>query len=306
VTLTDRTCHSSGPDGQRDRRRGTIHRRGPIRLGAAALSAVAAAAVLAVTAPAGAGTNRVAPVGDAPRTVHVLHLQAMPHGSVVFGRWHHRLTAHVIAFGLTPGSAHAVRLEIPGSSRIVRFSTLTASSGGGVNSVLRSHFTGHLPWVGRLVIRMGTGAGHVARQPIAETRWLRHPRHRAHRLVAVEVSAAGVIYGTPRGRATISYNPRRHTLTVTVHATRLTPGPHAAHIHTGSCQHQGPVLYMLRDLVANSQGTIRHAVRVFTNVTKPIPAHGWYLNIHQGNSKDIAKNGQPTILFRPLLCRNIH
>lgn len=209
-------------------------------------------------------------------------------------------------FGLTPGSSHAVRLVIPGRSRAIRFSPLTASSVGQASSVLHSGFTGHLPWASRLVIRMGAHGRRVAREPIAESRWLRHPGHRPHRLVAVEVSPAGVIYGTPRGRATISYNARRNTLTVTVHATRLTPGPHAAHIHLGSCQSQGPVLYMLRDLIANSQGTIAHAVRVFTNVTKPIPAHGWYLNIHQGNSKDILSGGKPTILFRPLLCRNIH
>jgi hypothetical protein len=30
-----------------------------------------------------------------------------------------------------------------------------------------------------------------------------------------------------------------------------------------------------------------------------------YLNIHQGNSRDILRNGQPTIFFRPLLCANI-
>ena len=38
----------------------------------------------------------------------------------------------------------------------------------------------------------------------------------------------------------------------------------------------------------------------------PIPAHGWYLNIHQGSSATILSNGQPTIFFRPLLCADIH
>jgi hypothetical protein len=230
----------------------------------------------------------------------------MPRGTVTFGRSHRRLVARVVMLGLTPGSSHAVTLVIPGRARAIRFSRLTADSAGQAHGLLGSHFTGHLPWVSRLVIHMGVRGGRVARERIAESRWLRHPRHQTHRLVAVEVSPAGVSYGTPRGRATISYSARRHTLTVTVHATRLTPGPHAAHIHLGSCRSQGPVLYMLRDLIANSQGTIPHAVRVIHNVTRPIPAHGWYLNIHQGNSGDILSGGQPTILFRPLLCRNIH
>ena len=126
-----------------------------------------------------------------------------------------------------------------------------------------------------------------------------------HRLIAVEIGRGGANWGTPRGRAAISYDAQRRTLTVTVQASGLTPGPHAAHIHLGSCQSQGPVKYMLADLVANRHGRIAHAVRVFTHVTTPIPAHGWYLNIHQGNSGDILRNGQPTILFRPLLCANI-
>ena len=44
--------------------------------------------------------------------------------------------------------------------------------------------------------------------------------------------------------------------------------------------------------------------RPSTNRT-PIPASGWYLNIHQGNSNQILDNGNPTIYFRPLLCADI-
>ena len=108
-----------------------------------------------------------------------------------------------------------------------------------------------------------------------------------------------------KGRATLSYDSVRQTLTVTVNASGLTPGPHAAHLHDGTCERQGQVLYMLTDLVANSQGKVTDAVRVFTNVTTPIPASGWYLNIHQGNSANILIKGNPTIYFRPLLCANI-
>ena len=39
--------------------------------------------------------------------------------------------------------------------------------------------------------------------------------------------------------------------------------------------------------MANRRGRIARAVRVFTHVTAPIPGHGWYLNIHQGNSGNI-------------------
>ena len=193
----------------------------------------------------------------------------------------------------------------PGRIGTIRFSPLTANSVGQADGTLQSNFTGHVPRGSRLLIRMGIQGGRVARRPIAETKRLSRPGGRPLRLVAVDVSPGGVSYGTPRGRATVSYNGQRHTLTVTVNASGVTPGPHAAHIHLGSCMSQGPATYMLRDLMADRHGKITHAVRVFTNVTTPIPATGWYLNIHQGNSGDILSHGQPTILFRPLLCADI-
>ncbi len=264
---------------------------------------LAAAVVAGLAAPAGASTaaSAAAAPGAAPAAVHHLHLHAMPAGTVTFGRTRqHRLTVRAHLHGLTPGSAHAVQLTIPGR-RSVRFSPLTAASSGHVTATLHSSFTGPLPRGGRLVIRMGRGRG-IARSPIART-W-RLTSHRTYRLHSVEVSRRGAT--TPRGRATISYNASRQTLTVTVHASGISPGFHAAHIHQGSCFNQGPVLYMLKDLHADRHGRIAHAVRVFTKVTKPIPAHGWYLNIHQGNSSKIATSaGQPTIYFRPLLCSDI-
>jgi hypothetical protein len=286
-----------------------MSRRARIRLGAGAATsgALAAAAVLTLAASAGASTSSAdtAAVHGTP-AVDALQLRAMPAGRVTFGRGRHdRLTVRADMFGLTPGSSHKVNLVLPGRFGTIRFSRLTANSVGQADSTLQSNFTGHLPRGSRLLVRMGAQGGGVSGKPIAETRRLRGPGRRPHRLIAVEVSPAGISYGTPRGRATISYSARRRTLTVTVNASGVTPGPHAAHIHLGSCRSQGPVKYMLQDLVASRHGRIVHAVRVFTNVTTPVPARGWYLNIHQGNSSNILSNGQPTIFFRPLICADI-
>ena len=295
-----------------------MSRRARIRLGAGAAAAALAATALSVTAPAGASTNAAAraampaqaaaPAAGAAYGSRVrLTLRAMPVGRVAFRRdRHHHLMVRADLFGLTPGSSHAVDLWVPGRSRVIRFSPLTANSGGQAYSTLSSNFTGQWRPGSRLRIRMGVGGGRVAREPIAMTRRLLRPGRRSHRLISVEVTRKGVSYGTPQGGATVVYSGSRHTLTVTVHARGVAPGRHAAHIHVGSCMSQGPVLYMLRDLIANRRGVIVHAVRVFTGVTTPIPARGWYLNIHQGNSGDILSNGQPTIFFRPLLCSDIN
>jgi Cu/Zn superoxide dismutase len=43
--------------------------------------------------------------------------------------------------------------------------------------------------------------------------------------------------GTLSGNATVTYDPNAQTLAVTLNATGVTPGDHAAHIHTGTrCQ----------------------------------------------------------------------
>jgi hypothetical protein len=302
------TAHRSAkPGGSRRFTAGRLSRQTRIRLGAGAASAALAAAVLTLPGPAGASTSvAAAPVAARAYGAQTLALQAMPAGRVTFGRdRHHHLTVRTVMFGLTPGSSHNVDLWVPGRSRVIRFGPLSANSAGQAASILSSSFTGRWRPGSRLLISMGVGGSRVAREPIAETRRLHHAGRHARHLISVEVSRNGVRYGTPRGGATLAYNPSRDTLTVTVHARDVTPGRHAAHIHLGSCMSQGPVKYMLRDLVANRRGRIVHAVRVFTNVTTPIPPHSWYLNIHQGNSGDILSNGQPTIFFRPLLCADI-
>ena len=262
---------------------------------------VLATGALAATAPADAGAPAAAPA----HTVIRLTLHPMPAGTVSFGRdGRHRLTVRARMYGLTPGSSHAVDLVAPGR-RPVRFTALTASGTGQAVATLTSNVTGPIGRGSRLVIRMGTRVGGVSGEPIATTGRLGGRGSRPHRLTAVEVTSRGVSYGTPRGSAIMSYDSSRQTLTVTVNASGVTPGPHAAHIHLGSCMSQGPVAYMLKDLMASRRGRIVHAVRVFTGVTNPIPPTAWYLNIHQGNSSDILSNGQPTIYFRPLICANV-
>jgi CHRD domain len=305
VSFTVSSNRGAVSDGPRRPAGGRTLRGTRIHPGAAVgVSGVLAAAVALTLAPA-AGASTSSAAAHHPSAAIALHLRAMPRGTVTFGRRRGLLTVRAVMSGLTAGSSHAVILQVPGRARAVQFSTVTASSAGQASSTLHSNFAGHLATGSRLLVRMGTGSSGVAREPIAVTGRLSHPGGGAHRLTAVEVTRRGISYGTPKGRASISYQARRHTLTVTVSASGVTPGPHAAHIHLGSCMSQGPVRYMLGDLVANHQGRIIHAVRVITNVTAPVPASGWYLNIHQGNTGDILSNGQPTILFRPLLCADI-
>jgi len=242
-----------------------------------------------------------------PATRRSLDLQAMPAGQVTFGRGGGgQLSATLSVFGLTPGSSHPVQLIGPSGAPVASFGALVAGTTGQVSQTLDSAYAGSIPDGSRLVIRNGSQGGRVADERIARTGALNGARSGTMAaLRAVETGPDGASHGTPRGHATVSYDPAARTLTATVDASGLTPGPHAAHIHLGSCASQGGVAYMLMDLMANARGQIINQTRVISGVAGPMPATGWYLNLHQGDSQTILRNGQPTIAFRPLLCSDI-
>jgi Cu/Zn superoxide dismutase len=277
---------------------------------AAATMATGAVVVAGTLAASLAATAQAAPLTRATLTAHDsanetarVQLTPMPQGMVRLDRDQSgAVDATVSAFGLTPGSSHAVEL-VNGDGRVVaRFGTLTANGVGQAWASLASRYRHHLDGT-RVVILNGTAGDPVSAEPIAQTRHA--DGGGTYRLTPVEVSADGTRYGTPQGWATVTYDPYAKTISVTVSASGLTPGAHAAHIHVGSCASQGAVQYMLMDFTANADGRIVRETRTVTGVTTPLPASGWYLNLHQGNSNNILSNGNPTINFRPLLCGDI-
>jgi Cu/Zn superoxide dismutase len=232
-----------------------------------------------------------------------LGLTPMPQGQLVVSPG----GVNLAEYGFTPGSSHEVAaaflgLEIP-------LGTLTATATGSATwsdslSMAQAALARHgvtpdagagLPGIRLVILNAGAGTPVIA-QTAAVTGFGRFAVH------GVE-PGWGVIQP---GQASITYDPAAGTLSVTVNATGLTPGAHAAHIHAGSCQQQGAVAYMLMDFTANSHGAIVHETRTVTGVKSVELTGGWYLNLHQGNSNNIlTSNGQPTINFRPLLCSNI-
>ena len=234
-----------------------------------------------------------------------VQLAPMPQGTVTLGRsGTGSVDATVSAFGLTPGSAHTVELVNGAGGMVTTFGTLTAGANGQAQATLTSGYKFSLgSW--RVVILNGTAGDPVSAEPIARTARYADGMN-TYQLNAVEVDQNGNRLGTPQGNAAFTYDPGAQTISVTVNASGLTPGAHAAHIHVGTCQQQGAVQYMLMDFTANGNGQIVNQTRTVTGVTTPLPANGsWYLNLHQGDSNNILANGNPTINFRPLLCGEI-
>jgi hypothetical protein len=233
-----------------------------------------------------------------------LTLKAMPAGSLTLGQdsmGHLTITSNL--FGLTPGSAHTLLLVGPsGTTFKATLGTLTANATGNITGTLDTNEGVKILEGSVLTLLNGTDGSAVGNEPIAKSGGI--DGDLTYKLTSVEIDSSAKNWGTPAGSAKVVYDPAAQTLTISVQASDLTPGAHAAHVHVGSCMSQGGVLYMLQDLVANSSGKIS-ATRVLTGVNAPLPAAGWYLNLHQGNSNNILSNGAPTINFRPLLCSAI-
>jgi len=88
------------------------------------------------------------------------------------------------------------------------------------------------------------------------------------------------------------------TLTVRLTLNGLQPrSSHAAHIHTGSCQSQGAVIYPLSNVVADASGKANETTTI-KNV-KSVPASGWYVNVHYGTNMTNQAD------FNPIACGNV-
>jgi Cu/Zn superoxide dismutase len=275
-----------------------ISRRGLRITAAAAGAGVIAVAAWATTAHAATSAMAASQVSTR------VQLAPMPQGTVTYIRNSRgEVDITVSAFGLTPGSVHRVEL-VNRLGAVAIFHSLTANSAGQARGeTLDSRYTGPVGSM-RIAILNGDGMTPVTLPAIARTGGYDTGR-RTYQLMPTETGEGGTNYGTPQGTAVIAYDQSKRTISVTVSASGLTPGAHAAHIHLGSCNVQGPIQYGLADFIANARGQIVDQTRVVTHVATPLPASGWYFNLHQGNSGDIVANGRPTINFRPLLCADI-
>ena len=266
----------------------------PFKLKAALFAVFTVLAGLVAAAPALAASPT--PLGSMPAGTLTVH-----HTSG------HGLSIGISAFGLTPGSSHEVGLST---------ALCAASTGGSGVHVVQANGSGQLnahfnvrgrkarnaASVSLLLGTPGASGGGVSPKKVIACANIPDPLQGTAQVPLKSKLGWG---SNLSGSFSTTYDAAAQTLTVDVTARGFVPGSaHAAHIHAGTCQAQGGVVYMLPDLVADASGDI-HAVRTVTGVTTPPPPSGWYLNIHLGDSNHILSGGNPTLAFQPLLCANI-
>jgi hypothetical protein len=231
-------------------------------------------------------------------------LQPMPAGTVDLSLrpGAQELVARLGVFGLTPGSAHRIVLfqGRDGGRASAVFPDVTADAGGQLTQAVvgrPSDLPASLPTDPFFQIDQGpTRASDDGQSPEVGVAHARQPSAPGHLTLGV----AGTL--ARGGGARLVYDPRARTLSVRVSATGLRPNSrHAAHVHSGSCRVQGPVVDPLPDLVAGPRGAATSQTTL-RNVTSPPAAQGWYVNVHEGDMNQILVDGKPGLLFQPVLC----
>lgn len=278
------------------------------------VAAVAAAAILAAcgSSSSTSSSSTTAPGATAAITTTLHH---MPTGTVKL-TWS-PATKHLVAafnmYGFTPTSSHAVHLHLGSCLNqgkvLIPFPDLTANSGGAFTGTLTSttstpngipsgtYFNVHLAPTAQLGLPGSLGFTPIACDNVPSG---------TTDSVTLSMKAPPQTGQNPTGTATLSYDATAKKLTVNVSMTGLVPGSvHAAHVHLGSCQSQGPVKYPLTSLTADSSGAAK-ATTVIPNIASPPPSSGWYVNTHLGSpSQLLSANKSPTLYFQPIACGNV-
>lgn len=205
--------------------------------------------------------------------------------------------------GLAPGTQHRVALYAEGNTAqpAFTFPDVTVDGTGQVMETVTSDQLatgGELPQIVAFRIDLLPGSAGPSQQLAAAQRVAPEGGRTTETMTFQSTIGRS-------GHAQLTYDPATKQLTVSVSLSGLAAGSvHAAHIHSGSCQVQGPVVYSLPDLVADAAGVA--TVTTTLTVASPPPASGWYVNVHDGDMNDILQaDGQPGPLFQPLACGDV-
>jgi hypothetical protein len=115
----------------------------------------------------------------------------------------------------------------------------------------------------------------------------------------LQTQAQATLSHTPVGTSDLTWNATSQTLTVKIAMSGLAPSStHPAHIHAGSCNSNGAIIYPLTPVVANNMG-VGTSETTITGVKGGIPASSWSINVHNG------PNLSSAIGSTPIACTNV-
>lgn len=240
-------------------------------------------------------------------TTAVAHLTHQPTGTADLS-WDpgsKTLTVKIALTGLAPNSTHPAHIHsgtcATGGTAIYPFNPdLAADAKGNVTTTQTfQNVTGGIPSNGWFINVHNAPGGDIYEKMDIACADIHNPDPDTSVAESVHVDFARG-YGPSQnssGETTLAIR-NGNQLLVTITMTGLEPtSVHKAHIHSGSCQSQGGVVYPLTDVTADTAGNATSTTTI-ANVSS-IPTSGWYVNVHRG------VNLASPIDFDPIACGNV-
>jgi hypothetical protein len=215
-----------------------------------------------------------------------------------------QLTVKIVLTGLAPSSSHAAHIHAGNCSVdgavVYPLNTVVADAKGDAVSVTTiNNVKDGIPASGWYInIHNGTGKAALDDRPIACGNIANSTTSKTSEQ-SVHLTLGGTIAPneSANGKAVITTVNGKLALKITL-AGLQPDSVHAAHIHSGSCAAQGPVVVMLNPVVADAHGNGSSIT-----LLKQLPSSkGLYVNVHTGAS--MSQLAQPT-LFNPIACGNL-
>jgi CHRD domain len=258
--------------------------------------------------PPPASTPTTAPT--IPSISTTITLKHVPNGTADLS-WDpgtHALTVKISLVGLAPSSMHPAHIHTGSCANqgnvIHPLTTLVADAHGVASATtVVNGVTNGIPATGWYVnVHNGPGLSTndqflpIVCADVANSNTSTSAAQSVHLILqsAPPASAGETVNGT--AQLTLSGNQ----LTVKLTLSGLEPNSmHAAHIHSGSCQSQGPVVYPLTTVTADASGNASMTTTITITGLPSIPTTGWYVNVHHSTALSTQTG------FDPIACGNV-
>ncbi|GAC1360989.1 MAG: hypothetical protein NVS2B12_40920 [Ktedonobacteraceae bacterium] len=271
------------------------------------LVALLTSAIVVVLLAACGGTNAVSPTSNTQTQKNVILLKHSPAGTseLTWDPGSSRLNVKITLAGLAPNSSHAAHIHggtcTKDGAVVYPLKPVVADArGDGSSDTTIENVRSGIPAQGWYInIHNGLLASPVQHRAISCGN-INNSDPSKNKEQSVHVILADAVATNESVKGQAEFNTANGSSTLTITLNGLEPrSTHIAHIHEGSCEAQGPVVAMLKPVVADDQG---NGTSVTTLDHMPTSNHGLYINVHTGAAA--TDLGQPT-LFNPIACGNV-
>ena len=259
------------------------------------------------TSSASTSSGKATPTRAVSGTAGSAALKHAPRGTATID-WNpanQNLTVKISLVGLAPSSTHPAQIYSGSCAKqgaaVYTLNNVQANAGGVGSSTTVIKNVKTIP-TGGLNIIVHNGPGIAAADEllpiVCSDLTFNHVSPTTMRSVQVPLNSAPASSPSETASGTAQLTVSGGTLTVKLTLSGLQPGSsHAAHIHTGSCESQGAVIYPLSNVVADASGKSISTTTI-KNVSS-IPGRGWYVNVHY--STDLANQTG----YNPIACGDV-